>query len=212
MSAELETLSKLLVQNFPSVILSLFLIMAGMTTVFEIVGKFSKAVGKPVKWIQDEENLRKLTIQNTQAIEELTKQHRCDTSEFIKNDAIIREELKHLTEMFLDKQIDDMRYEILNFTSSLSSGCKYNREAFDHIFKIYQKYEKILEEHEMENGLVDESVKYINEMYHNQLRTRRTTYDHTHSMVSTKETGNSTQTGNLPVFGKHHNRACQNQQ
>ena len=34
------------------------------------------------------------------------------------------------------------------------------------IAKELVKYEKILEEHNMENGLVEESIKYIQESYH----------------------------------------------
>ena len=63
-----------------------------------------------------------------------------------------------------------MRYEILDFASSLSSGRKHNRESFDHILRIYQKYERILKENGMENGLVEESVKYIQEAYHDLLK------------------------------------------
>ena len=63
-----------------------------------------------------------------------------------------------------------MRYDILEFASSLSSGKKYNRESFDHILRTYQKYERILEENGMENGLVEESVKYIQGAYHDLLK------------------------------------------
>ena len=70
----------------------------------------------------------------------------------------------------LDKQIDDMRSEILNFASSLSSGKKYNRESFKNIFKTYDKYEKILKENGWENGLVEESIGYIRETYRDWLK------------------------------------------
>lgn len=73
--------------------------------------------------------------------------------------------LEDLTKMFIDKEIDDMRWEILNFCSALSNGRKYNREAFDHVLKVYDKYETILEENDMENGLVAQSVKFIQEAY-----------------------------------------------
>ena len=72
--------------------------------------------------------------------------------------------------MFLDKEIDDMRWEILNFCSALSSGRKYNREAFAHVFSVYEKYEKILEANEMENGIVEESIGYIKEVYREGLK------------------------------------------
>jgi len=79
--------------------------------------------------------------------------------------------INDLTDMFVDKEIDDLRFKILDFASSISSGMKYNRESYDHILKIYGKYEKILEEHNMENGLVEESVKYIQSSYQELLKT-----------------------------------------
>lgn len=82
------------------------------------------------------------------------------------------EKLEALTSMFIDKEIDDMRWEILNFCSALSNGTKYNREAFDHVLKVYDKYEKILEENNMENGLVEQSVKFIQESYYEGLKDR----------------------------------------
>ena len=66
-----------------------------------------------------------------------------------------------LSNVILDKQIDDYRYEILDFASALSNGRRYNQESFNHIFNIYNKYEKILEENDMENGLVEESIEFI---------------------------------------------------
>ena len=75
-----------------------------------------------------------------------------------------------LAAMFLDKEIDDMRWEILNFCTSLSNGKKYNREAYAHVFSVYEKYEKILEENKMENGIVEESMGFIKERYQEDLK------------------------------------------
>lgn len=86
------------------------------------------------------------------------------------------QKINDLTDMFVDKEIDDLRFKILDFASSISSGMKYNRESYDHILKIYGKYEKILEEHNMENGLVEESVKYIQSSYQELLKTGITSY------------------------------------
>lgn len=80
------------------------------------------------------------------------------------------EKINNLTDMFVDKEIDDLRFKILDFASSISSGMEYNRESYDHILKIYGKYERILEEHNMENGLVEESIKYIQSSYQELLK------------------------------------------
>ena len=44
-------------------------------------------------------------------------------------------------------------------------GRKYNREAFQHIYRTYGKYEKILADNEMSNGFIDDSMKIISEYY-----------------------------------------------
>ena len=79
------------------------------------------------------------------------------------------EKISNLTDMFVDKEIDDYRFKILDFASDISSGKMFNRESYDHILRIYDKYEKILEEHNMENGLVEESIKYIRNSYRQSL-------------------------------------------
>ena len=82
----------------------------------------------------------------------------------------INSNLDKLTTMLVDKEISDIRWTILDFTSSLSNGREYNNEAFNQIFAIYDRYERILEEHNMENGLVTESMEYIREKYKGKLR------------------------------------------
>lgn len=83
----------------------------------------------------------------------------------------INKSLRKLTTMFIDKDIDDMRWEILNFCSALTSGRKYNKESFDHVIQIHEKYEKILEENNMENGRVAASMEVIMDVYKDKLKT-----------------------------------------
>lgn len=82
----------------------------------------------------------------------------------------ISESLSKLTAMFVDKEVDDMRWEILNFCSALTSGRKYNKESFDHVIQIHEKYEKVLEEHDMENGRVTASMEVIMDFYKDKLK------------------------------------------
>lgn len=99
-----------------------------------------------------------------------------DREQNIKVQKELDEKIINLTDMFIDKEIDDMRYKILDFASSISSGKNFNRESYDHILRIYDKYERILEEHNMENGLVEESIKYIQSSYQDFLKSGMTNY------------------------------------
>ena len=66
-------------------------------------------------------------------------------------------------------EIQDLRWELLDFCSTLTNGRIYNREAFEHVFRTYEDYEKILSDNGMTNGYVEESMNVIKEMYHEQL-------------------------------------------
>lgn len=82
----------------------------------------------------------------------------------------ISDSLNKLTRMFVDKEVDDMRWEILNFCSDLTSGKRYNKESFDHVIQIHEKYEKVLEEYDMENGQVTASMEVIMDVYKEKLK------------------------------------------
>lgn len=92
-----------------------------------------------------------------------------DREQSMKIQKELTSSMDRLAVMFLDKEIEDMRWEILNFCSALSNGRKYNREAYAHVFSTYERYEKILEENGKENGLVEESMAFIRNQYQKDL-------------------------------------------
>ncbi len=77
----------------------------------------------------------------------------------------IKDSLSGLEKILLKKLIEDMRWEILDFCSAVSAGRKYNKEYYDHVFEVYDDYEKILEKNDMTNGRVDSSMEFIRERY-----------------------------------------------
>lgn len=112
-----------------------------------------------------------LLIKTMENVTHLSKQRDIDVEESIKHDRIIKDDLEKLTKMFIDKEIDDIRWEILDFASAISEGRNYSKEQFNHVLSIYTKYEKILESNNMENGLVTASMEVINEIYKEKLKT-----------------------------------------
>lgn len=75
------------------------------------------------------------------------------------------EKIKDLTDMMLDKQISDYRWEIINLADKISNGRQVSKEAFKHAISTHTKYEKIIEAHGLTNGEVDISMEIINEAY-----------------------------------------------
>lgn len=158
-------------QDFSSLILGIFVIMSGFIAIYEIVCKFLSIFGKPIGIMKQRKADHELLLNTVKNLEELHNKHEEDTKQSIRHDEIIREDLSKLTQLFIEKQIDDIRYEILDFSSALSSGRQYNKEQFDHIIKIHEKYEKILKENGLENGQVTVSMQVIMEIYKDKLRT-----------------------------------------
>ena len=87
-----------------------------------------------------------------------------------RRDEEISSDIKKLTRMFVDKEIDDMRWEINHFAAKVSEGKPCNKDSFKHCIHIYEKYEKILEENGLENGEVEISMELINDVYKQKLK------------------------------------------
>ena len=167
----MELIERITEINFANWVITAFLLLSIFIAGYEIVGKASEIIGKPVKYVRERNKIKELTLQNTEQIKELAQKHEDSVNQSIRHDEIIRKDLAKLTKMFVDKQIDDIRYEILDFASSLSAGRQYSTEQFDHIISIDEKYKKILKENDLENGQVTASMEVITGIYKEKLRT-----------------------------------------
>ena len=79
------------------------------------------------------------------------------------------EKINNLTDMFVDKEIDDYRWEIINFATKVSEGRPCNKDSFKHCLRTYEKYESLLEKYGLENGEVEISMQVVNEAYKKKL-------------------------------------------
>ena len=111
-----------------------------------------------------------LLLTTASALSELQKKQEEDVRQSIRHDKEIKADLENLLQMFLDKEIDDWRWEILDFASALSSGRQYSKEQFTHVFAIFEKYEQVLETNNLTNGQTAMSMEVINEIYKERLK------------------------------------------
>lgn len=77
----------------------------------------------------------------------------------------LTDSVENLRKMLINKEINDMRWEILDFSNAVMNGRVYNKEIYDHIFDTYTEYEKVLEENGLENGKVDSSMQFVRNKY-----------------------------------------------
>lgn len=166
----MDAIRELFKLDFTSFILGVFVVMSGIIAIYTIIGKFSEVIGKPVKWVKQRQVDHDLLEENKKNIKALSDKHKADTEKYETSHQELIDDVRKLTSLFVEKEIDDMRWEILNFCSALSNGRKYNRESYAHVFSIYEKYERILKENEMENGLIEESMAFIKKRYQEDLK------------------------------------------
>lgn len=166
----MQAIEQLLNVDILSVSLSLFIIMFGLVAALQVIEKISVYVGKPVKWIKKNDEDHKSIAKITETLEALKKQQDTDREQSIKHDQQIKSDIDKFADMFFDKSIEDMRWRILDFSSAISNGRKFNRESYDFIIKTYEQYEKILTEQGKTNGVIDETVAYIKETFRDHLR------------------------------------------
>lgn len=148
------------------IVVGVFIIISAIISIVTVVSKFAEYIGRPIKWIKKNDKDHELLLDTMTSLQELRKQELEDKQQSIKHDQAIKAELEKLTKLVVEKEIDDTRWEILNFCSNLANGQTYNREAFEHVFRLYEKYERILKENNMTNGYVEESMKYAREAFH----------------------------------------------
>lgn len=78
--------------------------------------------------------------------------------------------IENLTDMFVDKEVDDYRWEIINFATKVSEGRPCNKDSFKHCLRTYEKYEALLEKYGLENGEVEISMEIVNEAYKEKMK------------------------------------------
>lgn len=160
-----DNVTELLKIDYGYIFVSLVAALVGLKSIVSLFEWGMGKLGLETKWMKKKREEHDLLVKTSENLLTFQQQHLNDIQYFTQRNDQNNKDIQKLTSMFLDKEIDDWRWKILDFSSALSNGRKYNRESFDHIIKIYRKYEKVLEENKMENGLVDESMKFVSKKY-----------------------------------------------
>lgn len=156
--------------DFVYVFVSVFVILVGIKVIISLFEWIVNKLGLETKWMRQKREEHELLIQTSQNLTALQEKHKEDVERSDRRDEEISADIKRLTQMFVDKEIDDMRWEINNFATKVSEGSLCNKDSFKHCIHVYEKYEKILEENGLENGEVEISMELINDAYKQKLK------------------------------------------
>ena len=141
------------------------------------VGEICKRYGLKNKWTTKEEQ-RNALIQEHEcrfnnidvSLKKLQEQRVLDVRESKEHDKRIENQVTAIADILLEERIDNKRSAILNFSNALQNGKRMDKEQFDFVFIQYDKYEKILEDHNLENGQVTASMEFIRKTYQEKLK------------------------------------------
>ncbi len=165
--SEITELTKI---DFVSVFTAVFIILMGLKAIISLLEWIFEKLGLETKWMRQNREKHELLIHTSQNLAVLQKQRQEDVENSDRRDEEISSDIKKLTRMFIDKEIDDMRWEINHFATKVSEGRPCNKDSYKHCIHIYEKYEKILEENGLENGEVEISMELINDSYKQKLK------------------------------------------
>ena len=83
----------------------------------------------------------------------------------------LKDDIAQNNVLTLDLYININRHRIIDFASKVANeDILISQEEFNRIFKVYQDYEAVLEQHGMTNGEVDIAYRVIQDAYKERLR------------------------------------------
>lgn len=151
--------------NFSAVFIAVFAILVGFKSVTSLLEWMIEKLGLETKWMRRRREEHELLLNTSRNLIALQERHTEDMIKSDAHDAEMRDDVKKLTELFVDKQINDYRWEIINLADKIANGKTVSKECLRHAISTYEKYEKIINEHGLVNGEVEISITIIKEGY-----------------------------------------------
>lgn len=125
--------------------------------------------GIEFRWLRRYREDHKLLQSSIRRLTQLEEWHKQDRQQSIQYQNHLQDEIQKLTQMFIEKEINDMRWEIIHFASAITEGRPCNQDSYQHCLHVFEKYKKILQENAMTNGEVDISMEIIQDSYKKKL-------------------------------------------
>ena len=152
----MDAITELFKQDFPSIILGIFIIMSGIIALYEIVCRFFSICGKPIGAMKQRKADHELLLKTVEDLTELHNKHEEDTKQSIKHDEMMRKDLLKLTNTVNGiaknlecmqkkenetklKELKDSLIRYYNKYKNVGEWSKLEKDAFWDLFDDYEK-------------------------------------------------------------------------
>lgn len=156
--------------NFSSVFISVFTILIGVKGIVSLFEWAVAKLGLETKWMRQRREEHDLLLNTSKNLIALQNKHMEDMIKSDEHDAEMKSDIRKLTDMFIDKQVNDYRWEIINLADKIGNGRPVSKECLRHAVSTYEKYERIIAEHGLVNGEVEISIEVIRDNYQQKLK------------------------------------------
>lgn len=161
----MDELGQALKLDYGSLFWQIMIIIVAVIFIVKSLSEFTNLFKKPKSWVdmnnsdhqkilQMQEKLNK-HLAYSDALKETSKQR----------DNQVTSSLKQLKEMFVKKDIQDIKYTVLDFASGLNAGRLFNRQQFDTILEKITQYDEYVLEYGIVNHKMKNSVQFIQHVY-----------------------------------------------
>lgn len=82
----------------------------------------------------------------------------------------MQSEINVVKREFEVKNANDWRWDILDFFNSARNGRPHSKEEWEHVIDQVKKYERHVELHDIDNGVLEEASKWLRDEYHEHIR------------------------------------------
>ncbi len=166
----MDAVKELFQINFSYILISVFIVLIGVRTIASPLEWLVNQLGLETKWMRKQREEHDLLLNTSKNLIALQKKHIEDMKRSDEHDEEMRNDIKKLTDLFIDKQINDYRWEIIHLADTISSGKPISKECLRHAVSTYEKYEKVITEHGLVNGEVEISIEVIRDNYQQKLK------------------------------------------
>ena len=152
----MEAITELFKQDFPSIIIGIFIIMSGIIAVYEIICRFFSIFGKPIGVMKQRKADHELLLKTVKDLTELHNKHEEDTKQSIKHDEMMRKDLLKLTntvnviaknlETMQKKEnetkLKELKDSLISYYSKYRNVGEWSKLEKDAFWDLFDDYEK----------------------------------------------------------------------
>ena len=140
----MEQIVSLFHLDVATIVIGIFIILSAIIAIYEIIGKISVIIGKPVKWVRRDKKDHELVIETSLELKELKKKHENDVLLSIKHDTKIEKDLTLMSE-----KIDNLSKQIMNMQCKIDAT--EMAKLKDKLVDYYRKYKDVGEWTQLES-------------------------------------------------------------